>query len=483
MKNCLSARPWALGIACVLWMAGAQAQDTGTLALSVSQHAGAPGHLYLRPEAADREKDSLIQVDAVRTGVNTGLFFATLAPGRYEIMGTRAADTGVPQVDLGIPDIGMRPLDAADAMVAVQAGQHVDLGRVWSDTLGGNLFLMLRDVDALTNEEIFPELPDAVPASGWASAVGPLEAGLVDRARHRAVTVSVPLELADGRWVSQTTGGQVLIQESLGTWRIAASLAADRLAAADVLDVGDPVLAGEFGHLYRGGDGVGRLPQGQPRHLHCTDELACAALLQRGESFVLVHSADVRSGEWKELAKVEGGVSFWSGPISVQAHEVGPETILFGGDKELIRVDVATGTVGRTALEFSAQRPLVAAGRITLREHYSDDGGRSWTTLDTRLRDGHAQFDGAGSAWATSMDIGAVTHTPVLRRSPDGLTDWADAGPLPAVGDLRVGRFSPVMYLGSHLGPYQAGGVLWMSTDQGATWTPDRSLHELVGEG
>ncbi|HEX5755596.1 MAG TPA: hypothetical protein VFY12_04525, partial [Arenimonas sp.] len=191
---------------------------------------------------------------------------------------------------------------------------------------------------------------------------------------------------------------------------------------------------------------------------------------------VLLHSENARAGSWRELTSVRPSKSVWIGPASILVHRVGAETLVIPGGKGLIRATPE----GKWQAELLPFRPfgLQQVGpRLVMRNRFSDDGGRSWSKVGNRLRDGAVQFDGQGVAWAASIEesAGGVVR-PVLQRSSEDFDDWQTQGPLPGTGVLVVGRSSQLMFLSD---PVQAG-VLWLSTDQGRHWLLDNEPRRIV---
>lgn len=444
---------------------GARAETESEVMVSVSYDSVAPTHLLLRPFGQD-DKVEPIEWEAAQQGLRTSLFVGKLPPGRYELMGIRS-------VPFAPAVVSARLIDMHWASFEARAGESVDLGRVWLSSLGGNLTLMLRDPKAQPNS-ILHKLPAGLPVTApWNTPVSNDEAGLLERAKRRSLVLSRPSETSSGEWLASTSNGEVQRRDHDGVWHIESPATGQLLASFDYLADGNIMVAGEFGQLVYKGSIIGQLPSGFPVHIHCAADLACLVVLAREKDYRVMYSNQVAAGQWQEVALIAKAKSFWSTATPLLVFRSGDETLLFPGKKEMWRLTPMKGALQKEKIDSNVSEVVISAGRITAKNRYSDDGGRSWSKIKARASDGYAQFDDSGALWGKGFEVDWAVLTVVLRRSPDGVGGWKTVTILPVDGVLTVGRFSPVMYLTDPRRP----GTAWISSDQGRHWAPDPGLN------
>lgn len=142
-------------------------------------------------------------------------------------------------------------------------------------------------------------------------------------------------------------------------------------------------------------------------------------------------------------------------------------------------------------VEFAADGTAYVATSNDLRR--SLDGGLTWSTISNPFFSGVLEVElehATGALWLGLRST--LAETPLVIRSPDGGTSWADRSPsLPTPLDCTTLAIEPgspaTVYAGFSGSP--GGGALWVSPDGGMTWfdrtagLPAAPIHEIVHDG
>jgi len=329
-------------------------------------------------------------------------------------------------------------------------------------------------------------LPVVTPAIPALSAN---EADVLSRSKKRASVVKSIVELDNGNWIALTSSGKLLTSSNGGDWSASRLISGERVVD---YSVEAKLLITEFGRIWSLQDPaspklLGGSPTGTvPYALACNEALSCVVAVKRGlagtEQSMELYVFDKPGAEWKPVLSLPWKLFVWSGQMpAMQLVQKGSQVAVLHGKNQLTQIDLTTLAHTTATLPFNVFQPVVTAGRINIGERFSDDLGKTWQESSKRMRDGIVQVSSDGKAYASSVDLGFSVAKPIIRRSPDGKSAWQTLGPLPAAGELRVGRFSRQMYLvaGGYSG---TNASLWKSVDGGISWAPDQSFNQAVSQ-
>ena len=464
----------------------------GGFVLSVTNPKGGPESISLYADGAETTSKNQIKVPAVKTTVETSFFIHQLPAGVYWLKGYLPAATGVPLLDQSRWEMPVAALDRQRNRIEIKAGETLDLGRMQIDSLGGTLAVAIPDTSVPANVTLArPEMagisqPVVTPAIPALSAN---EADVLSRSKKRASVVKSIVELDNGNWIALTSSGKLLTSSNGGDWSASRLISGERVVD---YSVEAKLLITEFGRIWSLQDPaspklLGGSPTGTvPYALACNEALSCVVAVKRGlagtEQSMELYVFDKPGAEWKPVLSLPWKLFVWSGQMpAMQLVQKGSQVAVLHGKNQLTQIDLTTLAHTTATLPFNVFQPVVTAGRINIGERFSDDLGKTWQESSKRMRDGIVQVSSDGKAYASSVDLGFSVAKPIIRRSPDGKSAWQTLGPLPAAGELRVGRFSRQMYLvaGGYSG---TNASLWKSVDGGISWAPDQSFNQAVSQ-
>jgi len=464
----------------------------GGFVLSVTNPKGGPESISLYADGAEMTGKNQIKVAAVKTTVETSFFIQQLPAGVYWLKAYLPAATGVPMLDQSRWEMPVAAIDRQRNRIEIKAGETLDLGRLQIDNLGGNLAVAVPDASVPSNAALAkPEMAGIrLPAvTAPVPALSAHEADVLARSKRRASVVKSIVEQDDGNWIALTSSGKLLTSRNGGDWSASSLISGERVVD---YSLEAKLLITEFGRIWSLQDPASPklLADGQagtvPYAMACNGNQSCVVAVKRGlagaEQSMEVYVFDKPGAAWKPVLSLPWKIFVWSGQMpAMQLVQKGNEVAVLHGKNQLTRIDLASLAHTTDTLPFNVFQPVVTAGRINIGERYSDDLGRTWQESSKRMRDGVVQVSSDGQAYASSVDLGFSVAKPIIRRSPDGKSAWQTLGPLPAAGDLRVGRFSRQMYLvaGGYAG---TNASLWKSVDGGVSWAPDHSFNQAVSQ-
>lgn len=464
----------------------------GGFVLSVTHPKGGPESISLYADGAELTDKNQIKVAAVKTTVETSFFVQQLPAGVYWLKAYLPAATGVPMLDQSRLEMPVAAIGQQRNRIEIKAGETLDLGRLQIDNLGGNLAVAVPDASVPANAELArPEMAGIrLPAVAAAiPALNANEADVLARSKKRASVVKSIIEQDNGNWMALTSSGKLLTSRNGGDWSASSLISGERVVD---YSLEAKLLITEFGRIWSLQDPaapklVGASPSGTvPYAMACNQEQSCVVAGKRGlsgaEQNMELSVFSQPGAAWKPVLSLPWKLFLWSGQMpAMQLVQKGNEVTVLHGKNQLTRIDLATLAHTTETLPFNVFQPVVTAGRINIGERYSDDLGKTWQESSKRLRDGIVQMSADGQAYASSVDLGFSVAKPIIRRSPDGKSAWQTLGPLPATGDLRVGRFSRQMYLVAG-GSSGTNASLWKSVDGGINWAPDHSFNQAVAQ-
>jgi hypothetical protein len=454
----------------------AYAEDS-SFVFTVSSPSGAPEYIVLLNVDGQSTE---IELKAKYSALDTSLFSGKLPAGRYQMRRYKVIGNENQILNNARTEIAISSINNSRHILQIRNGITSDFGRYQLDAFGGNLALLIPREDVPDATALMPEkMAQANVGNLEKFPHFPLSADekkILQRSLSFGSFVVAPYEQVDGSWVAVQSNGNLWKRTAQSRWQKRNVFNGERL----VLYSEDASLAvSEFGRLWDTSQAVAtvksRLPSGIPYAMACSSEKRCVVALRTTENTV-IGFLNATNNEWKDLLTLPWKSSMWSGQISsLPMFHSKDEVLFFHGKEEMTRISLSTQSVESSTTGFRVSMPTYNAGRITSGKRYTDDMGRTWGQFEKRMRDGNVQMAQNGKTYATSLDLGFTAAKPILRTSPDGKVNWTDVGPMPSLGELRVGRYSPQMYL---IEPGVAPS-LWVSIDNGVTWIPDEQFIEV----
>lgn len=475
-----------LGMPCI-----SSAADGGFI-LSISNPKGGPAEVSLLADGAEWNNKNIIKVAAFESAVDTSLFMHDLPAGVYWLKSYLPATTDNPTHNMARREIPITSIDGQRNRVEIKAGETVDLGRYQIDSLGGNVAVALPVITAPLNRDLYqsgvPQKRLASSVSRVSDALSANESTVLMRSLSNASIVGSIKEMSAGVWTALSSTGNLLRSQNGGDWTATRLLNGER--AIDY-SVEAQLLITEFGRVWSLKDLskpelIARAPEGViPIAIACNSARVCVVTAKRrtseGKLTNDAYLIETPTATWRSVLSIPWKpVSMWTGQaVSIQLMQNSDEVVLLHSKNQLNRVNLGNFQTSAETLPFNLDTPVFSANRINIGERYSDDMGRTWHQNNKRLRDGVLQQSVDGHVYTTSINIDLKLIKPILRRSPDGKTNWLTVGELPTSGDLRVGRYSRVIYLLSDVeGSHKRS--LWKSTDGGQSWQPDQSFNKAL---
>lgn len=461
----------------------------GGFVLSITNPNSCPEYIALYADGVEVSDKNKIKVTADKTTIETSFFIHQLPAGTYWLKGYMPAAKGDLAFDLSRTEIEVAAIDQQRNRIEVKAGEIIDLGRLQIDSLGGNLSVAIPDSLAPKNADLaMSELRGIqLPISTMQfDKLSSNEAIVFERSKNNISLVKSIVELDNGKWIALTSNGKLLTSLNGGDWSISSLISGERVVD---YSIEAKLLITEFGRIWSlqnptSPNLVGQAPASTlPYDMACNVGQSCVIAAKRGnisdEQSMDVYVFEKPNAEWKQIITLPWKAYLWSGQMpAMQFVQKANEVAILHGKNQLTTLELGTLAQSTQVLPFNISQLLVTAGRINIGEHYSDDLGKTWQESNKRLRDGVVQVSSDGTAYVSSFEISMSAPKPIIRRTQNGNSNWETLGPLPASGDLRVGRFSKSMYLvvggNASTNPY-----LWKSNDGGNHWAPDLSFNQV----
>ena len=453
-----------------------------------------------------RESDTpqyfVLQRQAPDMARDTSLFVGALPPGEYEFSGLRDADRNkILRLDHGSKLLGS---------FVVEAGKPVDLGRLIVTPVN-NYILFGRSERVASNtallERASPQhaaLFARTPASGWGHPRAPADR-VEEYAAARPLGANCPTELADGSVVAASRLGVVLRRSPSGRWGALRGPGIDSLLCVTAADLPDAELlvVGEFTTLLRKPPRedkllpvpTGNLPAGNIVGITGSRKAGWTVGVHDGKTVTVLHTADLNAGDWKPVASLDVGFSFWTGahsfwmwgdaermgyatstgPIHELDYASGKWTTLDTPNKANLR-EIAVEPSGAVGVLTSAAG---GAGGIFAGVFISNDRARSWQPVEVpyKVKVAPIRRDYAGTMY---MAGGALSE-PELQVSKDGGKTWTHAAKRSLGRQLLPLRSGELLdFGGAEYGIFSIGH----SADGGRTWQVeysnfDRKAYEM----